>query len=297
MSTTPRTAARIIRAAEVIAAVIESALPADQKSVAVALASFADKTGCGIWASQQTIGRLVSKSDRAVRDALRGLEAAGVLVDEPWPDGEQRKRTRRCRLVLSALPAHPEPEESSASAAREPETVSGADRKILPIRPEVTSDDPSSERTDEPSVCVERARARDCGDLNAGQRQILAEFYAGVQALNGGVDAPRRPWAEELMREGATREQCSEAVEAASLKGAGGAYALAVLKRLVREAKAGTSNDDVSGSPPRGARPEEDRLHAGRPRSRGMATVGARPSANRLGTITTADEFDEPQHG
>lgn len=51
-----------------------------QKLVAARLADFADDDGCRVFPSNARVARDCSISDRAVRDAMRGLEDIGVLI-------------------------------------------------------------------------------------------------------------------------------------------------------------------------------------------------------------------------
>ncbi len=85
----------------------ESNLRSDLKFVALALADVADDEGRSIFISQPTVAGKVRKTDRAVRDSERDLEAAGVLIEDPWPEGTPHPPTKRRRLALEALAALP----------------------------------------------------------------------------------------------------------------------------------------------------------------------------------------------
>ena len=63
-----------------VSSVLESALPAWVKPYAIAYASFAADDGSKVFPSQVRIARLVSKSERQVRRAVRELRRLRVLV-------------------------------------------------------------------------------------------------------------------------------------------------------------------------------------------------------------------------
>lgn len=78
-------------------------LAASPRAVAVALWTHADPCG-RCWPSQTTLARLVGRCERTVRDAVKALEAAGVLLrDVPaLRERRVRRRTTAYRFTVGA---------------------------------------------------------------------------------------------------------------------------------------------------------------------------------------------------
>ena len=162
---------------KVMAAVWQSALPSDEKFVAVSLADWADDTGYRIYPSQDYIAWKVGKTSRAVRDTLKKLQERGVLVQvgRHYSQTGGHGGTVEYRLDTEALPKrvewvapsraaetsyrpHPEVSDTPVGSSRSPVgSFEQPGRKPTSYDP--LSDPPDDPPTD-PLVITQRAKKR-----------------------------------------------------------------------------------------------------------------------------------------
>src|SRR5262245_47266831 len=72
----------------------EAGLSGSEWAVAVSIANFVQENGGGCFAKVATIGKIVCLSERTTRDALRSLEAKGLIAVEQW--ATRRRPTTYC---------------------------------------------------------------------------------------------------------------------------------------------------------------------------------------------------------
>ena len=118
-------------------------LPSTQKLVAARLADFADDDGCRVFPSNGRVATECGLSDRAVRDAMRALEAAGVLIlvalEKPGQRLPREYRFSLAKLVELAAELPTNTIEGGTTFPPEPPSA----RNDVPPSPEPRSPDPS----------------------------------------------------------------------------------------------------------------------------------------------------------
>lgn len=246
-----------------MAAVWRSALPSDEKFVALALADFADDAGRSIFPSQRYIGWKVGKTDRAVRDTLAKLKARGIL-QVVGKRGSGPGYTIEYRFLAAALPARPEwsPEVSS----EEPGDDLGG--SLAHSGRKSTSGDPLEDPSEDPLGHSARARANPRGEqikaaIENGERdrkrarEVKDRISLAFRGRRG--NSTQRSRIDSLVRMGLTDQDVDHAIEVAQSEERDDAlaYAVGVMVQCVNARKAG-----------------ED-PHAGRTRTAG--TRGGRP--------------------
>ena len=145
-------------------AVWESALPADERLVALALADWANDDGDSIYPSQPRLAWKVGKTDRSVRDTLASLRARGVLVAVHGAGGG-RGVLVHYHMAVEMLPTRPawKSEETSGFGAGKPGSFAQKTRKFATQTRKPTSYDPSSDPSSDPPH--RKGRLRDHGFL------------------------------------------------------------------------------------------------------------------------------------
>lgn len=125
-------------------------IPPTQKAVLISLADNANDAG-ECWPSQPKIAERTCLSERAVRDAIKALEASGHLVAD-------RSNGRHTRYIVTPTPA---PAAAPAGAAA-PAYAAGEPRQELPeprhMAPEPRQELPPNRK--EPSLTVRKATQR-----------------------------------------------------------------------------------------------------------------------------------------
>lgn len=144
VSTHPRAALR-----DLLRALDAAGIAATPRAVATALWAHCDPCG-RCWPSQTTLARLTGRCERTVRDAVKALEAAGVLLRDVPALRERRvcRRTTAYRFTVGAwLPVSARVPASSVEASHEPLSGSNVEAATS-TRPEAVEAPPASAALD-----------------------------------------------------------------------------------------------------------------------------------------------------
>ncbi len=186
-----------------------------QKSVLISLADNADDNG-ECWPSQTTIADRTCLSERAVRDAIKGLESLGYVVADrtngrhtryficPTPaagSAVYKQHKDEKKPLTPAGAAAPAPDATPANGAGTPAGAAGEPRQELPV-PRQMAPVPRQElptNRKEPKDIKQKQRALGASDLaELGVSEELAEAWLSVRKAKRA--APLSEYAFALFR-------------------------------------------------------------------------------------------------
>lgn len=259
-----------------MAIVWDSALPHDEKFVALALADWADDNGGSLYPSQERIAVKVSKSSRAVRETLGKLYARGVLEVLQRGGGE---RSSTYRFNAKALPMRPvngpstQPEDSSGTHEKPEETSYDPSDVRDPDMDQRRSDGSAEETSgikskpeDSSGTKKRKASIARALELNETQARLAVEardiLSVAFRGRAGSQTQKRR--VASLIRLGATREdfEYAIAITKEETRDDDYAFALGVVGRCVKDRNDGRNPYERAAKSGRGS---------GRPVRRGGA--------------------------
>ena len=198
-----------------MAKVWDSALPSDERFVALCLADFADDEGTRIWPSQAVVARKVGKDERSVRRTFKKLIDRGVLIPLGGQGGG-RGVTVRYRMSADALP---KPDETPPIEDVNPDTdapipghIEHETRTRMHETRTPTSDDP----LDPPEIHQESVSHARVVSISARRVQSpeVSDLYGRL--VEAGIQRPPNRWVEDWLERGVTAADIREAIKAMS---------------------------------------------------------------------------------